>query len=473
MATEESIQQLEEEAAALVPVIAVAGRLLAELTKPASGPLDELDAARSALRSARDLAKHGDAAGADALVERAGRELASARHWLAVADLGISPFLLRNALDREPLSRETLLTLLHYFLDKQPHAENDRDKVDLLATRLFTDDAAGQPLWPRREELRRALDAALGARAAGEENITQEVTAHELESLVSRLEEFTEFNQLVEARVVERARALKTNLGDAFYHPHVLAAVVRFNAAYRGRFEHLIQEQLATVRREARERIARAWDLVRTIEETYEELAVPETERSGTVVIAAIPRSAEARVGRPLPKLDERPPLDRLIRRGDPSPKENELRGIIARMARFLERLPAGQARAEKVTFPLRNAEMELARWERQAFTSSASSPLTESARTIQYALGVVAWVGEELSQYEQTRADRYLWKAHFDSLSYAVVRTVELLEAIRGLLNEDATASETEWFGPLLHTALRLTRTLNRVQPVFEEPAA
>lgn len=474
MISEDLIRRMEEQVAGLEPLTALAVSILAGLTKSPGVAPGQLEETRGLVRSICDLLKHGDFKSAEPLVEKAEKNLAAVQQWLVVADLGISPFVLRNTLERDPLPPDALLRLLHYFFAKHPHAENDRDKVDYLITAYFSGAAAGERLWERPAELRRKLEELFGERARRDVGTQEEVTVHELESLIARIEDFTDFDQLVQARMVERVRALKTNLGDTFYHAHVLASVIRFNVLFRHHFEKLFHQQLAAVRKETRDRIAEAWNLVRAIEDVYERLAVPETERSGTVIIAAIPREPEAeRVGRPLVVLDERPPLDRLIRRGDASPKESELRGILARMAHFVERLPAEQATSDKVFFPLRNAKMELSGWERRSFATPPSGQLTESARTIQYALGVVAWVDEELSQHEQTRSDRYLWKTHFDSLSYAVVRTVELLKAVREIMREGTAEPEAEWFGPLLHTAQRLTRTLNRLSPVFEEPAA
>ncbi len=83
----------------------------------------------------------------------------------------------------------------------------------------------------------------------------------------------------------------------------------------------------------------------------------------------------------------------------------------------------------------------------------------------------MIAWILEEVVRYQRTRDDRYLWKPHFDLLSYAVVRSVDLLKTIHGLVREDIPAEEAAWFGPLLQISLRLATTLNKLIPVFAEP--
>ncbi|MEE9234467.1 MAG: hypothetical protein V3U28_03390, partial [Candidatus Acidoferrales bacterium] len=213
--------------------------------------------------------------------------------------------------------------------------------------------------------------------------------------------------------------------------------------------------------------------LTRAIEAASEKLALPETQRAGLAASKGeFEEAFDAPVGRPLEALHERPPIDRLLRRGQEPQKENELRGIITRLGRFLEKLPPQQAKAEKVVFPLRETKIELAPWEREAFRPAAAGTAPESVRAIQTALGVIAWMEEELARYKRTRDDRYLWKTHFDLLSYAVIRAVDLLKSIRGLVHEHAPAGEAAWFGPLLQTSLRLATALNKIAPVFAEPA-
>lgn len=475
MFLEEQIRRLEQEIGRMEQVTHLTERLLAEVMKSAAPPTD-LEKVRGFLRSAHDLLKHGEQDTAQQLVDQARQALESVRHWLAVADLGISPFLLRTFLEREPPGRDRQRSLIRYFLTKSPHAENDRDKLDYLLTAFFSSGPAEevQARLARTKELHRAVEELFEGVSPPELPLAAEMMMHEMESLIARVEDFTEFDQLVHARMVERVRALKINLGESFYHPQVLPTVIRFNVAFRQHFDKLLRQQLAAVRQETRQRLEEAWQLVRAIEAASESLALPEAQRVGGGLEVELGEEAvEPRLGRPLEVLDERPPIDRLVRRGAEPQKESELRGILNRMARFLARLPAEQARADKVVFPLRHAELELSDWEREAFAPPAAETAPQGARTIQYALGVMAWIEEELTRYQQVRAERYLWKTHFDHLSYAVVRALDLLKAIRELIRPGAPEAEAAWFGPLLQTALRLGNTLNRVRPVFEEPAA
>lgn len=467
VSSEERIRSLEEEVAQLERVARLSEAMLTELLKSTPPPVN-LEQVRHFLRSAKDLLKHSEQDTAQELMQKAEEALHAVRQWLAVGDLGISPFLLRNHLEKNRLNGELQRALILYFLRKQPHAENDRDKLDYLLSAYFS--TAATPL----QEIPAAVAEFFAELPPRELQPAAEMMLHELQSLVARIQDFTDFDQLVHARMVERARALKINLREDFYDPDALPTIIRFNLAFRRHFEKLLHKQLADVRQGIRQQIEEAWTVTRGIEAACEKLALPEGARAGAAVAEEEEEGpAEPRMGRPLETLEERLPIDRLVRRGEDPQKEGELRGIITRLVRFLEKLPPDQAKAERVAFPLREAQLELASWEREAFVSAMAGTAPESVRAIQYALGIIAWVEEELVRYQKTRGDRYLWKTHFDLLSYAVVRAGELLKSIRGLIREGAPREEAAWFNPLLQTALRLATTLNHVAPVFAEPAA
>ncbi|MEE8200821.1 MAG: hypothetical protein V3R29_06595 [Candidatus Acidoferrales bacterium] len=469
MTLEERIGGLEQQVDQIERVARLTEAILAERMK-SSPPPAELEEVRHSLRSASDLLKHNQRETSEQLARQAEESLQTVQQWLAVGDLGISPFFLRDYLEKRPADAELQRALIRYFFRKQPHAENDRDKLDYLLAACFA--PRDQPAFPS-EQLPAAVAELLAGLPPRELNPPAEIMLHELQSLIARIDDFTDFDQMVHARMVERARALKINLGEDFYDLRVLPTLIRFNVAFRQRFEKLFHEQLKTVRQGIREQIEEAWTLTRAIEAASEKLALPETQRAGLAASKGeFEEAFDAPVGRPLEALHERPPIDRLLRRGQEPQKENELRGIITRLGRFLEKLPPQQAKAEKVVFPLRETKIELAPWEREAFRPAAAGTAPESVRAIQTALGVIAWMEEELARYKRTRDDRYLWKTHFDLLSYAVIRAVDLLKSIRGLVHEHAPAGEAAWFGPLLQTSLRLATALNKIAPVFAEPA-
>lgn len=471
MASNERVSALERELAQIRQVVQVNEKILGEQVRPEPLPAS-LEKLTDLLRSARDLDTHGGKQSAEKLLGEAEAALRALRQWLAVTDLAISAFNLRTHLEKHPPERDLQQALIHYYLDKKPHVESDRDKLDFLLTDYFVADQGGLP--PEPQKLHTALEGLLRGEAEKPLGSSSEVMAHELESLIARVEDFSDFDQLVQARMVERVRAIKANLGEEFYHPHVLATVIRFNVSFRSHFETLFHQQLTTMREETRAILREAEELVRLVETAYRARIQQEgqtTARSAPVETAA-QIEPPSPMGRPLEVVDERPPIDRLARVVQEAPRERELKGIVSRLTRFIEKLPAEKAAADKIEVTLRAGKIELEAWEREAFSSAATRAAPESTRTIQYALGVIAWMEEELARYQQTQQHRYLWKTHLDLLSYAANRGLGLLGTI--LEHERSQASEPElaWLEHLLRTAHRLGVMLHRVAPVFEEPA-
>lgn len=473
MVLEEAIKRVEDDLGRVQRVVELNQRVLGEVMKDEPLPTS-LEKISENLRSARDLGQHNDVKAAERLLGHADDAVRSLRQWLAVTDLGISPFNLRSFLEKNPLPRDDHAALIRYFLAKHPHAENDRDKVDYLLTGYLVPSGSGETALPEAAPLRDAVEELLAGRGGQPLSAAAEVMVHEMESLVARVADFGDFDQLVQARMVERARALKTNLGEEFYHPHVLPTVLRFNVSFRRHFDRLLNEQLQSVRENTRQALDEARTLVGAVQAAYEARELSHGRGTPAAAGGEQPEAESSeRVGRPLDVVDERPPIDRLVRVGQAAPKEKELRGIVSRLARVVEKLTPEQAAAEKVTLPLRQGQIELTTWERESFTTAASRTAPESTRTIQYAVAVVAWIEEELTRYQQTRHDRYLWKTHLDLLSYAVVRSLDLLKTINDLIRVEAPEAEAVWFPELLQTALRLGAMLERVAPVFEQPAA
>lgn len=468
----DDIHRLEEEIAQAEQVMELNQRLLVGVVKAEPPPVN-LEAVRGTLRSARDLAKHKQEEAAQPLLRQAEAGLHAVRQWLAVTDLAVSPFLLRTHLEKNRLGGDLLGALIRYHITKHPHAENDRDKLDYLLTAYFS--PAGGEAAPERAELVKQLEELfLGLPEAPALSDPAQVMLHEFESLIAMIGDFNDFDQLVQARMVERVRALKTNLAEEFYQARVLTTVVRFNLAFRSHFEFLFHQQLQRVREETRQEFEEAWALLQEMEEVFKSLALGEVERAASET-AGGKRAAEqkpARLGRPQEVVDERPPIDHLVRRGQERTKESELRGIVGRLSRYVAKLSPELAEGGRVAFRLRQGELQLDDWEREAFDAAAQAAAPESTRAIQQCLGVVAWIEEELARYEETRDDRYLWKAHVDLLSYAVARAVELLAGVRPLFRADLPKGEAAWLESLLATTRRVGAALKRVYPLFNEPA-
>ncbi|MBI4461973.1 MAG: hypothetical protein HY653_03610 [Acidobacteria bacterium] len=187
-----------------------------------------------------------------------------------------------------------------------------------------------------------------------------------------------------------------------------------------------------------------------------------------TAVATSTEPASRPGAGRRSEPLSERAPIDNLIRRPVDPEKEAELRGIIRRIGRHLAALPPEQAAAGRIIFPLRRTAMDLYEWEREAFGPSAGGKPAPGVQVVQLSLGLIAWMEEAVVLYQENRSDRYGWKPHFDSLSYAVERTHDQLHTIHGLLLAGGSEEAVQWFAALVNTAQRLVRILDKIAPVF-----
>lgn len=466
----ERFHQLEITLGDLRQIVPVTERILSELLR-SSPPPTSLDTIESFLRSARQLQQHGEVRVIEQLLEQTEAGVQSLRQWLAVADLAVSPYVLRTYLERNPLEPDSLKVLIRYFLEKSPHVDSDRDKLDYLLTSHFTlvRDTDVVPRFETRAELTDAIADLFSRPPSAGVDPSVQVMLHELESLIAGIPDFQDFDQLVGAHMVERARALKMNLGENFYQREILATVVRFNLSFRRHFDQLFRRQIDQVKAQTRALLEAARQLFPAIEEAFEVLPVPSGERVGGGVDDTDAEFRPAQpVGRPLEVANERLPIGNLLRRGQDPQKENELRGIIRRIVRHLASLTPQQAAAGRILFPLRNTSVELYEWEREAFTPSAEGRAPVSVRIVQFSLGLIAWMEEEFVLYQNNRADRYQWKPHFDLLSYAVERAHDQLHTIHGMLQAGGSAKEAAWFDVLVNTAKRLFQTLEKIAPVF-----
>lgn len=465
----ERLRQLEARLEDLSRIVPLAENILTQLLR-SSPPPTRLATLQGLLRSARQLEQHGEVSVIEQVLEQSEAGIQSLRQWLALADLAISPFVLRSYLERNPPDTELHKALIRYFLEKSPHAESDRDKLDYLLTAHFTvvreTDIVARFESPA--ELAGAIAELFRRPVTGEMPSPVQMMLHELESLMVLVTEFQDFDQLVAARMVERARALKANLGENFYDPKVLPTIIRFNITFRRHFEQLIRKQIEQVKAQTGALIEAVRQIFPAIETAFQALATSPGTRIGAGTPEPAGEAGSQRFGRPLELADERQPIDQLSRRAADPQKESELRGIIKRIGRHIAGLKPAEAAASRIPFPLRHTSIELYEWEREAFAPAAEGQAPTSARTVQFSLGLIAWMEEEYALYEKTRGDRYQWKPHFDLLSYAVERAHDQFHTIHGLLQAGGPAQEAAWFPALVNIAGRLLQTLEKLAPVF-----
>lgn len=188
-----------------------------------------------------------------------GQTVTTMRRWLGLLDMAISPAMLRRALapDTDP---EIAEVLLRYFAHKKKPTSSDRDKSDLIATFLYryprvpgqwqsrgNDGDAVLPTPPFEIALIEILaDSEVQPLSENEIQLLSE-----LEGLGEEADSVRDFDALMDAAIVPRARKLKQALGVSFYHPGVLATIAPYNSAFGKKFDLLFRAAATQVRNSA------------------------------------------------------------------------------------------------------------------------------------------------------------------------------------------------------------------------------
>ncbi len=170
-------------------------------------------------------------------------QLDAAAKQIIAAETRISPSLLRRFFDRLKHPDVSLLDCLIRFYFYADAVEGDhRDKVDLLFTRLSEDFHAGRGEYVMREALplrQRLMElvALLRVAPAPRDEVGRLIRA--LRSIRDEIESAAKFDELSERNLLKDARTFKHRVGDLYFDPDVLLAIVELNIAAKNRFLRL------------------------------------------------------------------------------------------------------------------------------------------------------------------------------------------------------------------------------------------
>ena len=207
------------------------------------------------IRRASDVIQTASAIDAIPMMEESERELQQALIPLVDADEAVTPPVFRRFLDQ--LKRRDDKKVIFYLIKFYLHADavngDQRDKVDFLFTKMGEDffESRGE-FWSRDPgELRRQLESLVSVRPV-EYTDSKEISklVNQVRTLKAHVQQTENFEQMTETHVLDDARALKQRMGNYFFHPDVLIAIIDLNVTIKARFlryysqeeQYLIQE---------------------------------------------------------------------------------------------------------------------------------------------------------------------------------------------------------------------------------------
>jgi hypothetical protein len=385
-----------------------------------------------------------------------------AEEWLELLDLAVTPHMMRSYIKDRGAEDGTLRVLIRFLVGKKAHSLDDRDKVDWLATHLFKlrEEQKRRPAsWPKNDilEILDGFDFPMLSRYG--EDLLMEMPA-----LLDEVKFFEAFSQITDSRIIQRARDLKNQFGEEFFHPDVLAAVVNYNLFFGSKFHALMEDTVRQVREFAQANHENRPPSTAQIMDSDYRLtadALRQLSDLGRREILAAGASAGNLAGQNLP------PEQQLKQLGVDIDQENLY--LRNRMEELTMRL---RSNLNMTSVPNSFAPLMLSEWEASAFRTLfpevEQSFRADFARGLTRSITLVYRIYEEIPQYLEKKGTEYLWKRHYDSLVYLLYEG----RAQKDVLNQLATASEKrglpEKARQLQATSQKLDTGLAKVAELF-----
>lgn len=178
-----------------------------------------------------------------ASLEAVEKKLESATQTLLTADDRIGASLLRRFLEKLKRQDDAIIECLIRFYLYADAVEGDRrDKIDFLFTRLGEDYMAGRGEYVSRESLEFrdriiSIVAAMRRAEAPRDEVIRLIRA--IRTMRDDLINATTFDELSGKNLVKNARTFKHRVGDLYFDPDVLLAILALNIVAKNRFSQL------------------------------------------------------------------------------------------------------------------------------------------------------------------------------------------------------------------------------------------
>jgi hypothetical protein len=200
-----------------------------------------------AIRPVAAMLKVEWVAAASSALDEVEAGLSVATRELLEEDGRIGPSIVRRFFERLRKQDESLIEYLIRFYLYAGAVEGDRrDKLDFLFTRLGEDFDAARGEFVMRDslELRQRVIPMVALRRLDEppaEEVVRLIRA--VRSMREDVASTGEFDDLVERNLLKDARTFKHRVGDLYFHPDVLLAVIDMNVATKNRFHRLYRTE--------------------------------------------------------------------------------------------------------------------------------------------------------------------------------------------------------------------------------------
>jgi hypothetical protein len=173
-------------------------------------------------------------------------DLERASAALLRVDDQITTSILRRFFEKLKKQDESIVQNLIKFYLYADAAEGDRrDKLDFLFTRIGEDFMADRGEYWSRESLEFreriiALVSLLRVGEAPQEEVVRLIRA--IRALRDQIQAAAHFEELTDRNLLKNARQFKHRLGDFYFHPDILLAIVELNVATKNKFLRLYHE---------------------------------------------------------------------------------------------------------------------------------------------------------------------------------------------------------------------------------------
>jgi hypothetical protein len=394
-------------------------------------------------------------------VEKRKEHQEKACQWLGLLNLAVTPHLLRTYILTSKPDESELKSLVRFLVAKPSHNQGDRDKVDWLATHVFKsrEEKSNLPTaWPKADllEILSGFDYPGLSRQA--EDLLMEMPA-----LLDEVKYFSTFSQITDSRIIQRARDLKNQFGEEFFHPDVLTAIVNYNLIFGNKFHGLVQDSIRQVQEFAKsDPNTVAPDAKRLLSTDYRLTGEAFNSIGNLSRREAAGQSSQEDGGEQKTTAEQQ--LKELGVDAD-----QEALYLKSRIEELLMRL---RGNPNLTSVPNSFAPLMLEEWEingmRNPYPDSEQSFRADFSRGVTRTIAIIYRIYEEIPQFLEKKGTEFLWKRHYDSLVYLLYEGRNQKDALLQLSNSAGSRGLSEKARQLQQTTAKLESALAKVAELF-----